>query len=223
MKKFLILTEGKADVVFLRDFIKHLLNSKKIQVEKIKREQKRIDYHIKLNDLSILIYESGGYKVLKKLKKTIESKMIDGYKIIVIQDADNPSKEDGGIENRTNYFNRMKKELNIDFEFFLFPNNKDDGDLEVLLKKIVNKEKYNNTLECYKEWSDCLSVFAEREHCEELLQDKNLIYNYFRTYFGMDNAKEENRVFVSEYWDFESEELEHLRVFLKERLNLVEN
>ena len=47
------------------------------------------------------------------------------------------------------------KELGIEFELFLFPNNKDGGAVESLLLQII-LQKYNPIFQCFENYSQCI-------------------------------------------------------------------
>ena len=66
-----------------------------------------------------------------------------------------------------------------------------------MLLEIINEEKYNPTFECYEQYVACTKEI-KTNFSEELLENKMRIFNYFRTYFGMEKAKEENRTFKPE-------------------------
>lgn len=210
MNKFLILVEGKADATFLRDYLTYLF-----KLETIKQLKKSIELQNDEIFIEILIAE--GYSAILNLKSRIEDYFfVKEYKILVIQDADNPKKQDGGVTNRNVYLNKVKEELKINFDFFLFPNNKDDGDLENLLLKIVNRELFIKTKDCYLKWIECSKEYSPEEHIKELFDNKHIVYNYFRTFYGMDNAKEEKRRYTDEFWQFSNKNLEPLKTFFEE-------
>jgi hypothetical protein len=208
MQKYLIIVEGVADAVFIRDCIYHAneKNEKFIQSSKIGKFSKGKPNKI-AEAPEIKILNAGGCKHIKEYKTKIIEAFDINYELIVIQDADNPLKDPdtGGTKKRMVFLESIKKEFNIEFETFLFPNNKDNGDLETLLLQIVNKEKFKKSFDCYKKYADCVKFFSEEKHSNELLEDKYKVYNYFRTYHGMENAKEENREYKSEYWDFSND------------------
>lgn len=60
----------------------------------------------------------------------------NGDKVIVILDADTIDKKWGFEARKRNTMEKML-ENEIDFPFFLYPNNHDDGDFEVLLETLV--------------------------------------------------------------------------------------
>jgi len=219
MPKTLIIVEGIADVIFLRDYIKFLKNDYEIDDTKLKKDKILI---LQTDNKEIKILIGGGYTAINNLSNLIEEHIDDGYKIVTIQDADNPNKDkkNGGVTNRMKYLNKIKEDKKIDFDTFLFPNHKDDGDLETLLLKIT-KEPYNISDECYENYIKCCEQISEQNFekeenfADELRKDKNKVFNYFRTYYGMKSAKEENRCYENKYWNFNDPELSSLEKFLK--------
>ncbi|MEA2028382.1 MAG: hypothetical protein U9N49_05355, partial [Campylobacterota bacterium] len=49
----------------------------------------------------------------------------------------------------------------------------------------------------------------------ELAKDKSKIFNYFRAYYGIQSAKEVERVYEQDYWDFTSNALDELLIFMQ--------
>lgn len=219
MEKSLIFVEGKADAAFIRDLL--LFLNPKLSVEQIIKNKKCTGYELNNSDTTIKISIGGGYTKIINAKSLFKEHLQASYNILVIIDADSPAKQDGGVLQRLNFLNEVSKNTDIPFKTFLFPNHSDEGDLETLLVGIAKKEHINKSLNCYKNYASCLERFAPKEHCKELMSDKNIIYNYFRTYFGMESAKEENRNFIVDYWDFDCKLLEPLLDFLKN--NIIKN
>lgn len=219
MKKYLIIVEGKADVVFLRDYLKLLDNN---FILKNKKKEIKSENLIESENIKIKIFVAGSYNGIERLKNKIMP-LIDlkvGYKLLVIQDADNPKKRDGGVDSRLEYLNKIKEKLDVEFEIFLFPNNKDDGDLETLLLQIsCEKINYKNFLRCNINYKKEIKEIA-LEFSDELDEDKYKIFHYFRTFYGSSKAKEENRVYEKEYWDFSHDALNPLRKFIKKEMNI---
>lgn len=213
MSKFVILVEGKCDIVFLRDYLFYLYNDLQI----IKDEKKEKIF--KFNDTIIKISAVGGYTAITKHLNVLFQEIKDfNNRIIIIQDADSSDNENGGVKNRRKYLNDVKKNLELDFETFLFPNNKDDGDLETLLLKIVDSEKFGASYNCYEKYAKCSEVVSPKEYSDELLERKNKVFNYFRTYYGMEKAKEENRVFDPGYWNLSDDALNSFKLFINSLL-----
>lgn len=203
--RILILVEGIADIIFLRDYLIFLDNNLSTVTEKIKKE-----LILKSNTKEIKLKAIDGYTNIPLNKKMIMTHIDEGFKVLVIQDADNPDKENGGVQNRMQYLNEQKSDLL--FETFLFPNHTNNGDLETLLLRIKKDEKYNPSHECYQTYIECTEKINSQ--CSaELKEDKSLVFNYFRTYYGMENSKEQNRKFEVTYWGFSSEALNPLKTF----------
>lgn len=204
--------EGKTDVVFLKDYLMHLNKSLSIITNLDKKDKKEIILKSEYIEIKILV--AGGYTAIKEgnISQTLRAHKDDGYTILLIQDADNPSKENGGAKNRIEY---LKDIPYIDFNIFLFPNNEDDGDLETLLLRIKKNEKYDISHGCYQSYINCTKEINPKWSAE-LEEDKSLVFNYFRTYYGMENSKEENRRYETDYWDFDSHALLPLKGFFEE-------
>ncbi len=213
MEKYLIIVEGKADAVFIRDYIYFLFKDLKIYDNKGAFDRGKPNTIATEPEIKIL--NAGGFQNIKNYKTQLISAFSKDYKLIVIYDTDDETKDYGGVKERSKYLENIKKEFTIDFEYFFFPNHKDNGDLETLLLKIIIEEKLLKTIDCQKKYVYCSNKISNNELSNELLDKKSLVFNYFRTFFGMGMAKEENRIFTSEYWDFKNSELDTLNAFLK--------
>jgi hypothetical protein len=213
-EKYLIVVEGKADAIFLKDYLMHLDKSLSITTNFDKKNKIAIILKSEYAEIKILV--AGGYTVIKEEKflKSLNEYIDSNYKILIIQDADNPSKDNGGVQNRIKY---LELDSSIEFKAFFFPNNKDDGDLETLLLRIKKNDQYNTSNGCYQYYIDCTKKINP-EWSAELEEDKSLVFNYFRTYYGMENSKEENRKYEADYWDFESDKLNPLKDFFEKNL-----
>ncbi|MBN2833694.1 MAG: hypothetical protein JXR48_01880 [Candidatus Delongbacteria bacterium] len=217
MNRHMIFVEGKADACFLRDYFKFLF----LDFEIVYSSKNSIELKNRYALVKIIIV--GGYtKIQKNLTTKLEEIKDFNYNILIIQDADNRIKDNkhGGVTLKTLYLENIKKQLKIDFNYFLFPNNQDDGDLENLLLSIVNIGLFEKTKNCYLKWAECSKHFSPNNYINELLENKNLVYNYFRTFYGMENAKEENRTFTEDFWKFSSKSLDPLKTFLVKTLNI---
>jgi hypothetical protein len=207
LREYLVLVEGVADLIFFRDYFIFLDSNLKLITKKIKKE-----LTLESQEKKICIRAIGGYTEVQNEISTIKYSKDKGEMVFVIQDADNPQKENGGIHNRNRYLNKIKEENDIQFETFLFPNHQDDGDLETLLLQIKKEEKYNPSQGCYQAYIECTKNIHS-QWSNELEEDKSLVFNYFRIYYGMKNSKEENRKYEADFWDFKSEALSALKGF----------
>ena len=224
MSKFFLIVEGIADVVFFRDYIIYL-EEKLIKNEDTLKEKNNKFIRLQSESLEIKIFISGGYHQLGLISKTIEAHIDDGYKVLVIQDADNRVKDtkNGGVFLRLKYLDEIKEKYGVDFETFLFPNHKDDGDLETLLLQIAQPNKYNNFECCNTSYINCLKEFVKEKYILELQADKDYVYNYIRMYHGHKKAKERDRNYCLEYWDFDSDVMIPLKKFFEENISELQN
>lgn len=219
MKKYIFLVEGIADLIFLRDFFKYaiedtleVLFSKGVKNDNDSTKLKII----KKENFTIDVFITGGYTAIDKFMKIKLKEFSDfGYEIILVFDTDDPSKPHGGFEERNSYLQKIAVQNKTSFKIFLFPNNKDDGDLENLLLNIVNENKYSPYHTSYTHYANSISSYSSSEFCNELLCHKHIVYNYFQVYFGMEKAREENRDYKKEFWEYNHPHLEPLKRFVK--------
>lgn len=103
---------------------------------------------------------------LKSIKEDISDMRIE--KICIIFDAD-----DDYQKAKENLQQQLKNLQNEKIKIFLFPNNKDNKEIEILLTKIA---KYPHFITCFKEYIKCLKDKGIILNEKEL--NKNLIYAY---------------------------------------------
>ena len=183
-QKYLILVEGIADKKFLEDYIKHNYNNFN---ENIKIE---INNGNSFNEKKII-----------NIKKYID----DNHKLIVIFDADNDIQN--SIDNIKN--NLTNHNLN-DEDIFLFPNNKDNGNLENILINIAVRKEIMN---CFDNYIKCIESL---ENTNTPI-NKSKVYAYLESIKGYDKKKikEENRDYNNnKIWNIDSDYLIPLKNFL---------
>lgn len=219
MEKHLIVVEGKADAVFIKDFILFLFSDNENFIASDVIEPFKRGKAITIFQQPVIkVLNAGGFTKLTDYKTKLIEASDMGYQIIVIQDTDNKDKDYGGIKARSNYLDNLMENFDIQFHYFLLPNHKDEGDLETLLLKIVNPEKFKEAFRCYKQYVECVGRIANEQHSHELLQEKQQVFSYLRTFNGIDKAKEENRDYLSIYWDFEHHALKELYDFFRKHI-----
>ncbi len=132
-KEILIFVEGPSDRFFLEIYLLYLYFQEKFPIKNFKVQN--IDGK---GNLSKRLFE------IEKYDKTL---------IIFDADKDYESnkKEILKVVSKT-------KQTISEEQIFLFPNNKDDGDLEILLLKIANHKEFIN---CFESYLDCIK---KKEH-----------------------------------------------------------
>ena len=197
-----VFTEGK-DKVFIERFIE------------IRFEKK--------NEIDFQVIPTNGWTNLKlAAPKIIE--FTDAHNdICIVFDADFPTNE-GGFKKRLDEINAIRKEQQLNFEVFLFPNNIDDGDFESILEAIAN-ELRKGVFECFTDYERCVKQkLSEKEMTFHLPARKSRIFAYAETLpfsskewekFG----KRGNFLFENtDYWNINSEALKPLFDFLAPKL-----
>lgn len=206
MNKITIFVEGTADIKFFQDF---MLEHYGLTLEKGKIG-------------GIIDTQGKGGLAIKKNDFLKSSDL--GYKNIVIFDADFP-KNDGGFAKRQTTILTEKEELSLQFDLFLFPNNQDDGDLEVLLENIINPLN-KEILDCWESYENCLEN-KKNPHKEDgkytIPARKSKIYTYLETLLddttkAKELAKDPKRDFCNrEHWhlhDLNNAYIQTLKSFL---------
>lgn len=85
----------------------------------------------------------------------------NGDKVIVILDADTIDKRWGFEARKRNTIEKMR-ENKVEFPFFLYPNNHDDGDFEVLLETLARKDLHNKWWDCFADYETCVSGIRDK-------------------------------------------------------------
>ncbi len=198
MSKVQIFVEGIADQKFLQDLIEEWYGVK-----------------LTIGNLSKTgnILETQGKDVfktedkLKKLTQIFKLNRLSGVQNLVIFDADTYAETHA-------YISSINEAQN--FDFFLFPNNESDGDLETLLENIINP-KNRAIFDCWQSYEECLSPkFTTPAR-------KTKIYGYLEAILGESKSQKEQIKEIkrdyrnSAHWILDSQQmaiLQPLKLFL---------
>lgn len=199
-----IIVEGIADKIFIEQLLQYLgVSSSMGQV-------------IETKGCSNLTAKDKEQTFINIMRRTTA----DGGINLVIFDADDD-------------FNAKEKELlewrcrnAVDFELFLFPNNKSTGELEDLLEKIINPENMP-IFECWQGFESSLktvNISWRKGTPLTIPAKKTKIYAYLETLYGesrtqKDKIKESKRNYlIYNHWHLDAPYLQPLRKFLIENL-----
>ena len=167
-----------------------------------------------LNSIEEIIVTKG-YTNLKNFEPKISfTNDLEGKNYIIF-DADQ-NKSDKIFE-----INRIENLLKCSIKYFFLPNNEDPGDLEDLLKQIINPT-HQIIIDCFDHYQTCLN---SNDYDYTLPNKKALIFAYCEAILEKNSKqiKEKNRdYFNKKLWDIESEALNPLKEFLKKILKLNE-
>lgn len=86
----------------------------------------------------------------------IHAAMDDGDNVMVIIDSDTVEKTWGYTARKADVEREMKKN-GVEFPFFLYPNNHDDGDFEVLLESLARKDIHEKWWDCFSDYETCVA------------------------------------------------------------------
>lgn len=181
-----IFVEGKADKRFIEDFVSFHFGKEKLEILSFIDVKGKDSIHLVSNEF-------------------IKNSDQDGTNLLIF-DADSDYSE------RVKELKKQKQELGIDFELFLFPNNKDNGDLETLLLNLTI-QKHQGIFECFKPFNDCLLVKNPNYNVPSL---KTQIYSYLD--FQRLEPKENDRNYNIDCWDLNNEYAKPLFDFLEKYL-----
>lgn len=163
-----------------------------------------------------------GWKGLWKTNKLIEN--IDlGIGNVVVFDADT-SENNGGFQKRKKEIEAIKTEQDIDFDLFLFPNNSADGDFELLLENIINKD-HKKLLDCFEKYEKCIDNSESDSPIKyELPIRKAKMYSYVDAFSKSGKQKERFKngdwFFENEkHWNLNAEYIDSFKQFLEQIIN----
>ncbi len=178
-----IFVEGKADKRFIEDFILfHFGNDKRKEV--------------------LFIDVEGKDKIHLSKNEFIKNTDQEGINLLIF-DADK------NFSERVIELKKQKQNLNIEFNLFLFPNDKESGDLETLLLNLTVAE-HQGIFECFKPFNDCLLNKNSTYNVPSL---KTQIYSYLD--FQNLEPKENNRNYLSNSWNLDNQYANSLLEFFK--------
>ena len=164
------------------------------------------------------VHEDGKDNIRLDKNKFLEAQ-IENKNNIILFDAD----KEGLTKAMLDKF--LADNPEIQAEYFLFPNNEEDGNVETLLEKILLKNRYNGFFGCFNDYEMCIKGQKDDDG-NALYSTPNLkgkLYTFFTSLHlsknKMKEVKRGNWLFnETGYWDFDSPYLEPLKVFLIENV-----
>ena len=148
-----------------------------------------------------------------------------GGKNLVVFDADY-EKNNGGFDKRREELLARRNELGLSFDLFLWPNNHNDGDVEVLMESIARKDLYPEVFDCFEKYEICIS-HRKNEQGEPyyvIPNRKNKLHTYF-TSLPLSHSKKRKTGQgawlwdEADIWDLDAESLDPIKKFLSNYLH----
>lgn len=82
--------------------------------------------------------------------------LLSGDSVIVLIDADTARKGWGYSARKKSVLDKMV-EHDVQFPFFIYPDNSSDGDVEMIMESIAQKEKHAEWWDCFSDYENCIS------------------------------------------------------------------
>ncbi len=167
---------------------------------------------IPMNGIGNLFKEA----ILNQIKIAQEN----GEQVIVFADADTITKKYGYIKRKNEIDNGMKANA-VSFDYFLYPNNQDDGDIEILMEAATRKDLHPIFFDCFNDYETCVSSAKDESGVSKynVPSLKNKLHTYmaaqkltrkYRDRLGKGDWLFENK----DYWDLDIDALKPLKEFL---------
>ena len=199
---FTIFVEGIADVVFIKQYVRHIFG--------VTIPDDRIE---KLDGWTNL----KGWTWQQRMRTNTAN---EGTNIVIIDADDN-------IDARRSDVLAWKQQHELEFELFLLPNDKDAGALEDLLENIIDPAN-QPVMDCWQTYEGELEKVRIPKKTPPTLTipaKKTKIYAYLETLLGKSKSQKElikdaNRNFENtQHWNLDAEYLEPLKEFIMFFLN----
>lgn len=207
--------EGKADQKFLADVMKVWFD--------LNFDLKSFECRDEVRKIDVRIHDLGGKNTFltNKISSLFRLNITNGVQNIVIIDADKISTQQELLE-------AIKGEFQINFPYFLLPDNNNNGELEDLLEQIIHPQN-QVILNCWNNYEACIGQYdnpVRPGFKYTIPAKKSKIYSYLEVLLGETDsekelAKDPKRDFTnSDHWtlDGSKEPLKSLKEFLKNYL-----
>jgi hypothetical protein len=210
--KLKIYCEGITDQVFISDFIQVNYG---FEMQREITSKKKLIIDAKTGTFDLEIIDVGGCTKLSDalyVNQLIDS-TDEGYQNLVIFDADYK-----GIVNGNKGYASCKQKLDniitskeISFDYFIWPNNNDDGEIETLLNDLIPDNK-QNIFNCIDSHQSCLASLGHDNLKVADLKDKIGYYLYTCN----QNSNVGKRDYKnSKYWELSAPQNSSLNEFKK--------
>ncbi len=206
-----IYIEGKNKKVPESEFLSAILNHIGVTTDKYEI--------VHINGYTSLLDAVNGANV-----EVMRANSDSGGKNLVVFDADTPA-NNGGFGERQKELIDKGKALSLDFDLFLWPDNKGDGDVEVLMESITRKDLYPEFFDCFSKYEHCISQ-RKNEKGEPFYTTPNRkgkLHTYFNS-LPISNAKKNKfgsgvwRWTDNDIWNLDAESLNSIKEFLLKHL-----
>ena len=143
-----------------------------------------------------------------------------GEQVLILLDADTIAKGHGFAKRKADIDNDMQT-FKLSVPYFIYPNNKDDGDVETLMESAARRDLHQVFFDCFEDYEKCVSGVKD-QYGLPLYNTPNLkgklhtymnaqkLSNKLRRKLGTGNWLFDN----TNYWDLNAVDLQPLKEFL---------
>ena len=167
--------------------------------------------HLGLQEVELVPVD--GKDNLPKQEVKLRQNQLEGNRSAILFDADEPA-NNGGFAQRLSLIQFQLREMQVAAPVFLWPNNKDDGDFEMMLKQIVRKDTHKFFFDCFHDYESCVASKYNTPN------RKGKFHTFVTAQKGLSKRKRDKighgDWLFSEptMWDLDSPYLEPLKAFL---------
>lgn len=154
----------------------------------------------------------------------IKEANIEGSQVLVLVDADTV-KKGWGYGGRKDWIEDKMKEYKVSFQYFIYPNNQADGDVEVLMESSARKDLHKTFFDCFDKYEMCVS--GEIDESGKPKYNTPNLKGKLHTYMTAQKLsnKQSKRLGRgdwlfdnADYWDLGVENLQPLKDFFEQQL-----
>lgn len=167
--------------------------------------------HIGLNN--IVLVPVDGKDNLPNQEVQLRQNFLEGNVAAILFDADEPGNK-GGFSIRFPEIESKLRKMQITASIFLWPNNHDDGNFEVMLENIVRTDLHPIFFDCFRDYEECV------KYQYNVPNRKGKFHTFVTAQKGLSNAQR-SRIGRGDWlfsdpnlWNLDSPYLEPLRIFL---------
>lgn len=144
--------------------------------------------------------------------------------VLVLADADTISKGYGYAKRQKEIETGMQQH-GIQFQYFLYPNNHDDGDVENLIESATRRDLHSVFFDCFEDYEKCVS--GAKDTNENPLYNTPNLKGKLHTYISSQQLTKKQRDKLGSgdwlfdnpnYWDLDVDALLFFKEFLKQNL-----
>jgi len=142
-----------------------------------------------------------------------------GDQVLILIDADTVAKGYGFVKRKADMDNAMRTH-EISFPYFIYPNNRDDGEMETLMESTARRDLHPVFFDCFEDYEKCVSG-VKGEHGQPLYNTPNL-KGKLHTYISAQKLSNKLRRRLgtgdwlfgnTDYWDLNAVVLQPLKHF----------